>query len=109
MATTTPNLPVKAQPPVVVTSNKTSASSPHLKTTLGQGKKTIGKGKNTKTADKGKKCVVISTPCPVTSTLTGPSSNVRSKLHNKAKVTAAMIQELTEELQSIDQESLNDE
>ena len=27
-------------------------------------------------------------------TLAGPSSNMRSKLHNKAKVTAAMIQEL---------------
>ena len=42
-------------------------------------------------------------------TLAGPSSNLRSKLPNKAKVTAAMIQELTEELQAIDQESVNDE
>ena len=99
---------VKVQPPVVVTSNKTSASPPILKTSLGQGQKTIGKGKNTKPADKGKKCVAISTPCPVTSTLAGPSSNLRSKLCDKAKVMAAMIQELTEELQSIDQESLND-
>ena len=32
----------------------------------------------------------------------GPSSNLRSKLHDKAKVTAAMIQELTEELQAIE-------
>ena len=40
---------------------------------------------------------------------TGPSSNLRSKLHDKAKVTAAMILELTEELQAIEQESLNDE
>ena len=39
----------------------------------------------------------------------GSSSNLRSKLCDKAKVTAAMIQELTEELQSIDQESMNDE
>ena len=39
----------------------------------------------------------------------GPSSNLRNKLHDKAKVTAAMIQELTEELQAIEQESLNDE
>ena len=79
-----------------------------MKTTLGQGKKIIGKGKNTKSADKGRKHVIISTPCPVTSTSAGPSSNLRSKLHDKAKVTAAMIQELTEELQLIDQESLND-
>ena len=109
MATTATTPSVKLQPPVVVTSNKTSASPPILKTSLGQGKKIIGKEKNTKPADKGKKCVAISTPCPVTSTLAGPSSNLRSKLHNKAKMTAVMIQELTEELQSIDQESLNDE
>ena len=43
------------------------------------------------------------------SLLAGPSSNLRSKLCDKAKVMAAMIQEVTEELQSIDQESLNDE
>ena len=42
-------------------------------------------------------------------TPTGPSSNLRSKLHDKANITAAMIQELTEELQAIEQESLNDE
>ena len=79
-----------------------------MKTSLGQGKKIIGKGKNTQSADKGKKVVAISTPCLVTSTLAGPSSNLGSKLCDKAKVMAAMIQELTEELQSIDQESLND-
>ena len=95
MATTTTNSPVKLQPPVFVTSNKTSASPPILKTTLGQGKKIIGKGKNTKLPDKGWKCVATSTPCPVTSTSAGPSSNLRSKLCDKAKVTAAMIQELS--------------
>ena len=42
-------------------------------------------------------------------TPTGASSNLRNKLHYKTKVTAAMIQELTEELQVIEQESLNDE
>ena len=42
-------------------------------------------------------------------TSAGPSSNLRSKLHDKAKVTTDMIQELTEELQTIDQEFLNDE
>ena len=41
-------------------------------------------------------------------TPTGPSSNLRSKIQDKAKVTAALIQELTEELQAIEQESLND-
>ena len=42
------------------------------------------------------------------STSTGPSSNLRNKLQDKAKVTVTLIQELTE-LQSIDQELLNDE
>ena len=108
VTTTTAN-PVMSQPPVVAMSNKMSASPSILKTSLGQGKKINRKGKNTNPVDKGKKCVVISTPGPVTSTSAGPSSNLRNKPCDKAKVTAAMIQELTEELQSIDQESMNDE
>ena len=76
---------------------------------MSQRKKTLGKGKNMKPVGKGKKCFVISTPSPVTSTSTRHSSNLRNKPRDKAKVTAALIQELTEELQSIDQESLNDE
>ena len=96
------------QQPVVVTSSKANAGPPILKAALGgQGKKLAGKGKGVKPTDKGKKHVVISTSGTVTSA--GPSSNLRSKLHDKAKVTAAMIQELTEELQAIDQESVNDE
>ena len=63
--------------------------------------------KGVKPTDKGKKHVAISASGAVTSA--GPSSNLRNKLHDKAKVTAAMIQELTEELQAIDEESLNDE
>ena len=106
--TTTTNPPMMSQPPVFTTNNKISASSSILKTPLGQGKKTIGKGKNAKLADRGKKCVFISTPNPVTSISTGPSSNLRNKLCDKAKVTAALVQELTEELQSIDQESMTD-
>ena len=107
--TTSTNPPVMSQPPVVVTNNKMSASSSIFKTPLGQGKKTIGKGKITKLAERGKKHVVILTPSPVTSTSTGPSPNLRNKLCNKAKVTAALVQELTEELQSVDQESMIDE
>ena len=109
VTTTTANPPVMSQPPVIAMNNKMSASSSILKTSLGQGKKIIGKGKNTKSADKGKKHVVICTPGPVTSTSAGPSSNLRSKLCDKEKVTAAMIQELTEELQAIDQEPMNNE
>ena len=96
------------QQPVVVTSNKTNAGPLILKTALGgQSKKLAGKGKGVKPTDKGKKQVVISTSGVVTSA--GPSSNLRSKLCDKAKITVAMIQELTEELQAVDQESVNDE
>ena len=108
VVTTTTDPHVALQQPVVVTSSKANAGPLILKTALGgQGKKLVGKGKGAKPTDKGKKHVVISTSNAVTSA--GPSSNLRSKLHDKAKVTAAMIQELTEELQAIDQELLNDE
>ena len=106
-ATATP--PVTSQPSINATNTKTSANSSTLKSSLSQGKKILGKGKNTKPVDKGKKCVVISTSSPVASTSTGPSSNLRNKLQDKVKVTATIIQELTEELQLIYQESLNDE
>ena len=98
-----------SQLPINAITTKTSTNSSTLKSSLSQGKKVLGKGKNTKPVDKGKKCVVISTPSPVASTSTGSSSNLRNKLWDKAKVTATLIQELTEELQLIDQESLNDE
>ena len=82
---------VMLQQPVVVTSSKANAGPPISKTALGgQGKKFIRKGKSVKPIDEGKKHVVISTLGAVTSA--GPSSNLRSKLHDKAKVTAAMIQ-----------------
>ena len=102
MVTTTTEPHVMLQQPVVVTSNKVNAGPPVLKTTPGgQGKKIGGKGKGIKLPDKGKKnAVKASSSCAVTSA--GPSSNLRSKLHDKAKVTTAMIQELTEELQAID-------
>ena len=108
VVTTTTDPHVMLQQPVVVTSSKASAGPPVLKTALGgQGKKPVGKGKGVKPTDKGKKHVIISTSGAVT--LAGNSSNLRSKLHDKAKVTAAMIQELTEKLQAINQESVNDE
>ena len=109
MVTTTTDPHVTLQQLVVVTSNKVNAGPPVMKATLGgQCKKLGGKGKNVKPTDKGKKpAVKTSTSCTVTSA--GPSSNLRSKLHDKAKVTAAMIQELMEDLQAIDQESLKDE
>ena len=108
MVTMTTEPHVTLQQPVVVTSNKVNASPQVLKATPGgQGKKFSGKGKGVKPSDKGKKnAVKASTLGAVASA--GPS-NLRSKLHDKVKVTTAMTQELTEELQAIDQESLNDE
>ena len=109
MVTTTTDPHVLLQQPVVATRNKVNAGPQVLKATpKGQGKKLMGKGKGVKPPDKGKKNTVkASTSCAVT--LAGPSSNLRSKLHDQAKVTATMIQELTDELQAIEQESLKDE
>ena len=109
MVTMTTGPHVTLQQPVVITSNKVNTGPQVLKTTPGgQGKKFTGKGKGVKPPDKGKKNAVrASASCAVTSA--GPSSNFRSKLHDKVKVTTLMIQELTEELQAIDQEPLNDE
>ena len=38
-----------------------------------------------------------------------PSANLRSKLQDKVKHMAALVQEIMEELQAIEEESLNDE
>ena len=63
-----------------------------------------------KPIDNGKKHVAFSaTPTPTTTTSTVYIPNLRNKLRDKAKVTVAMIQELTEDLQSIDQESILEE
>ena len=106
-ATTEPH--VTLQKPVVVTSNKLNTGPQVLKAAPGgQGKKFSGKGKCVKPPDKGKKnAVKASTSGAVTSA--GPSSNLMCELHDKVKVTVAMIQELTDELQAIDQESLDDD
>ena len=42
---------------------------------------------------------------PNTATTTGPSVNLLNQLRDKAKHTAALIQEITEELQAIEEES----
>ena len=38
-----------------------------------------------------------------------PSANLRNKLQDKVKHSAALVQEITEELQAIEEESLNDD
>ena len=94
---------------ISTTNTKTSTNSSPLKSSLTQGKKIVWKGKNTKPADKGKKCIAISTSSPTATTSTGSLLNLRNKLGDKAKVTVAMIKELTEDLQSMKQESLTGE
>ena len=73
----------------------------------GQSKRIIDKGKSVKPPEKGKKNVVKTTASA--STLASPSANLRSKLQDKAKHTVALIQEIMEELQAIEEESVNDE
>ena len=60
--------------------------------------------------DKGKKHFAFSTTTtPTATTSTASISNLRNKFRDKAKVTVAMIQELTEDLQSMDQDSVIEE
>ena len=109
VVTTTTEPHVTLQQPVVVTSSKVNASPQVLKVTPGgQGKKSVRKGKGNKPPDKGKKNAVKSSALEVV-TSTGPFANVRGKIKDKVRVTAALIQELTEELQAIEQESPNDD
>ena len=105
VTTTEPN--IMLQQPIVVTSNKVKANPQVLKVTSGgQGKGPTGKGKGTKPLNKGRKNVVKpSTSKNITSI--GPSANPRDKITDLPKVTVTMIQDLAEELQTIEQESLN--
>ena len=108
MVTTTTDPPVMLPCPVVVTSNKVNPSPQVSKAApIGQGKKISDKGKGIKSPGKGKKNVVKPTTSAATSTC--PSANLRSKLQDKAKHSAALIQEKMEELQVIEEESLKDE
>ena len=95
---------------MIIASVNTSKSLSPVKTTENQVKKPLVKGKAAKLQDKSKKHVAFSatsTPTATTSTVSIP--NLRNKLRDKAKVTVAMIQELTEDLQSMDQESVMEE
>ena len=106
VTTTDPHITL--QQPVVVTSGKVKTNLQVLNVALGgQGKGPVGKGKGTKPPNKGRKNVVKpSTSKAVTSI--GPSTSPKDKTKDKPKITVAMIQDLAEELQVIEQESLND-
>ena len=110
--TTSTSTAVTSQPltSIASTSTSTTKTVSSTKATGSQVKKPLGKGKVAKPIDKSKKRVAFnttSTPTATTSTTSTP--NMRNKLHDKAKVTVAMIHELTEDLQSMDQESVVEE
>ena len=110
MSTNTTVTSASPQPLMSVATASTSRTVSPVKTTGSQVKKPLVKGKAVKPQDKGKKCVAFSatsTPTATTSTVSMP--NLRNKLRDKAKLTVAMIQELPEDLQSMDQESVIEE
>ena len=94
--------------PVTVTGSKVIPSPEMAKAALeGQGKKANDKGKTIKPLGKGKKNVAKLTTNAVT--MAGPSVSLHSNLRDKDKHTAALIQEITEELHRIEEESLKEE
>ena len=103
MATTTTDPPVVSHP-VMVTSTK-EGPNPQMIEAMpkGQVKKNIDKWKGVKSPDKGKKNVAKTNASAAT------SASLRSKLQDKTKHTAALIQEISEKLQAIEEESLNNE
>ena len=98
---TTTDTPATVSCPTVVTSSKAILNIQVAKTSsAGQQKKTPDKGKD-KPIGKVKENVVKTTP----NTTSSPSVNFRGQLRDKAKHTATLIQEITEELQAIEEES----
>ena len=91
--------------PVAITSSKVTPNTPVTKTTSArQNRKTLDKGK-AKLLGKMKKNVAKTTP----NTTVAPCANLQSQLRDKAKHTAALIQEITGELQMIEEESPKEE
>ena len=101
---TSTNTPMTTSCPTIVTSSTTTQNvQANKQLSTGPQKKISDKGK-TKPTGKGKKGPVKSTNTTATS-----SANLCSHLKDKAKHTAALIQEITEELQAIEEESANEE
>ena len=101
---TTATTPATTTHPIMTTNSKTTQNVQPIKTVMaGQQKKIIDKGK-AKPIDRKKK-----NPPKTNTTTSGPSLNLRSQLKDKAKHTAALIQEITKELQAIEEESTQEE
>ena len=110
--TTSTSTATTSQPLTSIAGVNTNKSTTPVKTTGNQVKKPVIKSKIAKQQDKNKKRVAFnttSTPTATTSTSSATSPSLQNKLCDKAKVTVAMIQELTEDLQSIDQDSVMEE
>ena len=108
--TTSTSMAVTTQPLTSIAS--ISKNTTPVKSVGNQVKKPVGKSKVVKPIEKGKKRVTfgtITTPTATTSTSTTSISNLKNRLKDKAKVTVAMIQELTEDLLSIKQDSVMEE
>ena len=104
---TTTDTSVTVSCPIAVMSSKVTPNTQVPKTTpAGQNKKAPDKGK-AKPLGKMKKNLAKSTPNTVSTA--GPSANLQSQLRDKGKHTAALIQEITEELQVIEEESSKEE
>ena len=101
---TTTTTPTTTMCPIMTTSSKTTQNVQPVKSVMaGQQKKIIDKGK-AKPIDRRKK-----NPPKTNTTTSGPSPMLRSQLKDKAKHTAALIQEITKELQAIEEESTQEE
>ena len=110
--TTSTSMATTSQPLTSIAGVNTHKNTTPVKTTGSQVKKPVIKSKIAKQQDKNKKHVAFSTtsaPTATTSTSSATSPSLQNKLRDKAKVTVAMIQELTEDLQSIDQDSVMEE
>ena len=101
---TTTDTPATTSCPTMITSSKTTPNVQATKISLaGQQKKALDKRK-AKPIGKGKK-----NPVKTPNTTSGPSANLHSQLKDKTRHTAALIQEITEELQAIEEESAKEE
>ena len=104
VAATTMTTPPTTMHPTMTTSNRTTQNVQPVKIVMArQQKKIIDKGK-AKPIDRKKK-----NPPKTNVTTSGPSPHLRSQLKHKAKHTAALIQEITKELQAIEEESTQEE
>ena len=101
---TTTDTPATTSCPIMITSSKTTQNVQTTKTSAVRHQKKAPDKRKAKPIGKGKK-----NPVKTPHTTSGPSANLHSQLKDKAKHIAALIQEITEELQAIEEESAKEE